>query len=370
MSGLYNGPLEQAIIVDTPGLAALSEEGVARTERLLAVRSAEAAAQADALIYLVNGELREDDADVLAAFHQQSDGIGATAINALAVINKADKFGDGLDGLAAAQSRAAAIAHRLGPAVAAVLPLVGLLGESVAVGRVTEARARRLAALAALPSEESARQLVSVRRFMAAGNGAVGPAEREDLVRVFDMLGIRLSIAMIRRGITGAVALSRELERHSGMEELRRLIESRFTARADVLKAAAGLRELRGLAAGDDRGRLTRTLRNAADELALLPEMQLVREMDVLRDVLAREVVLPEELAVDLRRLTVGETALDKLALPDASRPEAERLALEAAGRWRKWGNDARRRPAEQRAARVVTMSYAGIARELAATGS
>ena len=368
---LYNEPLEHEVIIDTPGLAGPSGESVKRTERLLVNRSAEAAGRADALVYLINGELREDDANILEAFQSQLDGVRATAVNVVAVINKADKLGDAADPMPAAAARAAAIERHLGLAVGGVLPLVGLLGETVAVGRLTEARARRLAALATVPEDEMRRQLASVRRFLAAED-TVGAADRADLMRVLDLLGIRTCIGLIREGRTGAVALSRELERRSGMARLRQLMDARFTARADVLRAAAGLSGLQraAMSANGAGERLRLRLRDALEELTLMPEMQLVREMEVLRDVSAGRVAVPEDLAIDLRRLTIGDTPLERLGLSAGDASRVERVALERVGRWRAWANDGRRRPAERRAATVVGISYAQVLREFQATGA
>ena len=366
---LYHEPLEQQVIIDTPGLEGASEStGALSTERLLAVTSAAAAAQADALIYLINGELREDDAEVLAAFRQQSAGIGATAVNAVAILNKADKLVESGEGLEPADRRADAIASQLGLAVAGVVPLVGLLAESVSAGRVTEARARRLAVIAAQRDATLEPQLRSVRRFVSAADEELDAQARQDLLRVFDLFGVRAAVGCIRRGAKGAVALSEELERLSGIGDLRDLLETRFGARAEVLKAAAGLRELRVLAAssGDGGAAIARRLRDASDELALQPEMQLVREIDVLRAVDAREVALPDELAEDLRRVTAGDDALVRLALVPGDRSsDPQRVGATRAARWRAWGNDTRRRPAERHAAHVIGMSYLGILREL-----
>jgi hypothetical protein len=150
------------------------------------------------------------------------------------------------------------------------------------------------------------------------------------------------------------------------MHDLQRLLDAHFMRRAGLLKAAAGLSELHRIISGanGDRARLTRRLRDAGDELALLPEMQLVRLMDVIRDVMAGDVTLPADLARDLESLTSGETPNAQLGLAAGDDSRGGEIALDRAARWRAWGNDPARHHAERRAAAVVAMSYAALAAE------
>ena len=367
---LYAETLERMTLIDTPGLASLSEGGSDRTSRLLALDSSEAVSRADALVYVMTRDVREDDERALSGFRSHAGRLRASAGNAVAVLNKADKLADDEDGMREAAHRLAERwADDLGSTVGAVIPVVGLLAETVEAGRLDEDRAQELRRLAALPPEERRRLLASVRRFLGGEPAVVGSARRSELLARLDLFGIRACLDSIDRGRGGAIQLAADLRRLSGIAELQEALRTTFARRADVLKADAALEALRQLAAhaGDRREGelLAARLRTETERLALLPEMQRVREMDVLSEAAAGDLALPQELRDDLRRIATGREVAERLGVsPTATADEVRQVALRRAAQWRAFGNDGRRTPAEARAARVLGISYAALIRE------
>ncbi len=64
------------------------------------------------------------------------------------------------------------------------------------------------------------------------------------------MFGIRISIAVLRAGISDSVALADELLERSGLIALRDVIDQQFAQRSDLLKAHTALLSLRRFVRG------------------------------------------------------------------------------------------------------------------------
>jgi Dynamin family len=369
---LYNDALKQLTLIDTPGLASLTEGVSTRTSALLGGRSAGAVTEADALIYVVAGDLREDDAAVIADFSRHAQLAGATAANTVLAVTKVDRFLDaqGHDGAEALDEMLALWRERLGPRVCAVVPVIGLLAETTQSGRVDEACARALRDLGAVARTERERWLRSARHYIAEG---MVPADRElrsELARALSVFGLRRGADLCELGVAGAAPLSRELAEISGIAGLRSMISSAFTERAIVLKADVVLSTLRAITEAAETATAAGIIRDAlaehADQLVAAPEAQRVRELEVLRLVASGRLDLPPALREDVHRIATGATFRQRLDLPSGATPEQGSVAAAAtAARWRRFQLDGRRRPDERRAAHVIGLALAAISREL-----
>lgn len=134
--------LHTLTLIDTPGLSSAARDAASAA-------TVAAADAADAVVMVVNGPLKQDEADAVAVFHARTARDPLAAGTAVAALAKADLL-TGRSGVEAASRRVAGEildAHRA--LFAAVVPVVGLLGETGATGRLGETEARDLAALAA-----------------------------------------------------------------------------------------------------------------------------------------------------------------------------------------------------------------------------
>jgi hypothetical protein len=225
-------------VIDTPGIASLSGIVSARSTDFLIPQ--EGASQADAIIYVMR-HLHEADLKFLQAFR---DAAGAPdAVNALAVLSRADEIGAGrIDSLVAARD----IARRyrnddtVRSLAMGVIPVAGLLAQSARTLR--QAEFASLVRIAGLDRAERDQLLLSADRFVRSSTTAAGSVDaRSALLDRFGLFGIRLAAVLILSGIADPTALARELSRRSGLDELVRLIGNQFRVRSSQLKARAAL---------------------------------------------------------------------------------------------------------------------------------
>jgi GTPase SAR1 family protein len=367
---LYSSYLKELTLIDTPGLSSLGDGPRGGTEAFLLESSRDAVARADALLYVVSGDVREDDLSVLGRYRAQADDLGSSAANAVAVLTKVDRLGETVESAVAAGERIAArCARELGTAVATVMPVMGLMAEAAEAGRIDEERARRLRALAQIPAEERSRAFRSARRLQNHRGLPLAPEAVDDLLARLDILGVRVGVEAVLCGRTGAPAITETLQRVSSIDDLRTLLFETFALSGDSLKANAALSVLHRLqAAGPDphsRAALGDELRAGSVRLTMLPQSRRMRAMEVMNDLAAARLSLPAELHDDLRRMATGQTVAGQLGLPEsAGGKQRMAAAIRAAGRWRRFGNDGRRRSSEQHAAQVMSVAFAGLARE------
>ena len=235
--------LDRFSLIDTPGIDSLSTALSTRTRAFLAPEEDETAA--DAVVYLMR-HLHRSDVDFLASFHDD-EVAKPSPINAIGVLSRADEIGVGrLDAMASA----ARIAERyrgdeqLRRLCQTVVPVAGLLAETACTLRQDEFRALQL--LAAAPSDEIDRLLLSVDRF--AGLATIvelDGATRVVLLERFGVFGLRVAIDLLRRGVVGSAPdLAGELQRISGLTDLRRVLTTQLSDRRALLKCRAGLHAL------------------------------------------------------------------------------------------------------------------------------
>ncbi|MEM7091566.1 MAG: dynamin family protein [Actinomycetota bacterium] len=232
--------LEATTLIDTPGVGSMTPDAAARSHEFLGGGGQEA--EADAVLYLMK-HLHGTDLDLLSAFHDEEVS-HPNPVNAIGVLSRADEVGSGrADAMDSAATVAARIANEppVRRLVSTVVPVCGLLAETAATLR--EREYRLLAAVAALPTDERRIGLLSADRFRTLdGVPGLEPADRESLLGRFAMFGLRASIAAIGGGAApSSTDLARLLTRLSGIENVRRLLDTVFAERGDVLKARSAL---------------------------------------------------------------------------------------------------------------------------------
>src|SRR5690606_25500595 len=137
---LSNDTLRDLTLIDTPGLAS-SRDDVQATSEVLALdrRSRAALAEADAMLFVVGGDLRADEHELLHEFGRLTSGLAPTSINTLAVVSRVDHAVDVADDpITAALPRCRRLAGELRATVSHVLPVVGLLAETADSGALTD----------------------------------------------------------------------------------------------------------------------------------------------------------------------------------------------------------------------------------------
>ena len=332
--------LASITLIDTPGLASIDDDNSRRTRDFLEAES-EHPGDADAVIYLIRHAHRADMA-FLEAFMDRS-VTAASPVNAVAVLSRADEIGAGrLD----AMQSSARIARRyqddpqLRALCAAVVPLAGLLAETGLTLRDHEVANLRL--LAATDDDTLRLMMMSADDFCEISNSELTVESRRDLLDRLGMFGVRLAVQEIRSGRGASVAtLGPTMVRHSGLTELRALLEQHFGPRARVLQARSGIVALRSI---------TRSLRDTDPALAARIEAELERvEVSTVEFAQARAVHLiasgsvalsPDDQA-QLARAFAATDASGAMDLPPhASRADIQAQALTRIEHWRTLGAD------------------------------
>ena len=374
---LSSAALEGMTVIDTPGLESANTEYSAATRRTLAVgvglrpgadedgadisiRTEEAAGKADALVFVLTGAARRDEIEVLESFRSHLGGLHASAVNTLVVLNKADLVGDdGADPLSQASVLAERYAERLGPLAAAVIPTVGLIAESLEAGIFNEAHAATLRGLAAEEPGMRARLLDNADWFLDLP-AAASRRERQELLDVLGLHGIRLCVGFVDAGRTSVAALREELSRLTGIDQLRAFLADLFARRADVLKAATALADLERIAATAPESDAA-WLKRAVERTRLDPAMRALATTWAFARVAARGTDLPADLAADLRRVALAGGVADMLGLPEDAPPdELQQAAATASARWRRFANECARSDQEH-VADVMCQQYAAL---------
>lgn len=353
--------LRATTLIDTPGIASLSLDVSARSERFLAPEDAPSAA--DAVLYLMR-HLHSADMRFLESFHDQ--GVARSApVNTIAVLSRADEVGVGrVDALRSARVIAARYRadETLRGFCQTVVPVAGLLAVTGRTMRQDEYAA--LATLAALPPDRLDALLLTVDRFAGSdgdGGTELSTAVRAALLDRFGMFGLRLSTTLIRQGVGDASKLAAELVQRSGLVELREVLATQFSQRRDVLKARSALIALDLV--------LRREPRPAAAPLVVEVERILAgahefAELRLLSDLRGRVLRPPKEQAEEAERLIGGEGGApnQRLGLPaDADQDALRAAALDRLSAWRRRAESPLASRAMANAARVVVRSCEGI---------
>ncbi|WP_298460379.1 GTPase [uncultured Cellulomonas sp.] len=327
--------LRRTTLVDTPGLDSLSRDVSERTRAFLTGDDGEPAdgePVVDAVVYLLR-HLHATDVRFLESFGAGRGARGA-APGTVAVLSRADEVGVGRIDAMIASGR---VAERyrgeasLRPLVQTVVPVAGLL--AVTGQTLREDEVADLRALARLDRTVTDGLLLSVDRFRRPSLDLPVPAAaRAALLSRFGLFGVRLALTLLRTQDLPAPVLAGELERRSGLTELRRVLDAQLTARRDVLRAQGAVLALTRLL---DEHPVPGGRELAAECERLTLAGHGVRELELLRALRTPGLALPADALAAAERLlgAQGDRPTDRLALPPDAEPdrvaEAARRARE-----------------------------------------
>jgi hypothetical protein len=325
--------LRSVTLIDTPGIASLTEDVSAKSVSFLT--PADSPSEADAVIYLMR-HMHASDIRFLESFRDTETGRSGT-VNALAVLSRADEIGAGrIDSLISAGEIAER--YRRDPSLRklalGVVPVAGLLAQSARSMRQTDYES--LALLAGMDRSARERQLLSADRFLRADvPESLGPDARASLLERFGLFGIRLGVVLIRAGFTDPTPLARELARRSGLDPLLAMVAGQFHARADALKARTalvGVETLLRACPREGSGHLAAALER------LQANAHEFRELHLLATLRTTGTSLNHDLAGEAERLIGGAGIATHLRLglePEASPEEISAAARQYLHRWR-----------------------------------
>ena len=401
---LTNAVLRDMTVIDTPGLGSLDAASVSRTRQLLGAShrgdeaddgdsgdgagggfgedgaepresgasdggdeldetSRNAVAGAEAVLYVVAQGVRADDEQALAAFTAATASREAGPVNAIAVLNKADTVApesvadSGGDVWVAANTLAGKQAELLKPRVADVLPIIGLIAETVEAGGFTQSDATALQQLAELDDSALDTMLISADIF-TSWDCEVPAGTRLRLLERLDLYGVRRAVEIIRADPElNAGTLRRTLLAESGLRDVREKLQAVFAARADGIKAAAALASVTSLAHASGDAAERQRVHDAIEVLLAKPEAHQLRLLEALTLVVAGSVDLPEDLADEVLRVGSNSRVDEQLGMPGSDPAELTAQALERAGWWRSFASFGAT-PAQGRVAHVVHRAY------------
>ena len=353
--------LRELTILDTPGIASISADVSARTQRVLAADDGRVPV-ADAILYLLR-HTHSSDIRFLESFHDDELAHG-TPMNAIGVLSRADEIGAcRLDSMEVAERvarryEAEPRLHRLCPVI---VPVNGLLGFTATTLR--EAEFALLATIARASIQEVSELLLTADRFASAPSSLpVTELERGHLLERLGLYGVRLSVELIRTGAASTSSeLSEELTERSGLNQLKAILVRQFEARSRVLKsysAVAALADL--LRSGDfeDAGELQAKVEEIS---AGAHEFQEIRLLSELR---SGGITLKPERQEQLDRLLggSGHDPATRLGLsPDASADEVRQAALAGLSSWQGFAEHPLTSRSGQLAARAATRTLEGL---------
>jgi hypothetical protein len=196
----------------------------------------------------------------------------------------------------------------------------------------------------------------------------VDAATRAALLDRFGMFGIRISIAVLRAGVSDSVALADELLERSGLIALRDVIDQQFAQRSDLLKAHTALLSLRQFVQANP---IYATRYILADIDPLLADTHAFEELRLLSQLRSRPTTLNEDEMASLRRIIGGSgtDAASRLGLAPDAPYDGPRAAFAAAQRWRRRAEHPLNDPFTTRACRAAVRSAEALVAEYAARG-
>ena len=353
--------LRELTILDTPGIASISADISARTQRVLAADDGRVPV-ADAVLYLMR-HTHASDVRFLESFHDDELAHG-TPMNSVGVLSRADEIGAcRLDAMETADriARRYEADPRLRRLCPVIIPVNGLL--AFAATTLREVEYAMLATLARSERSEVEQLLLTADRFLHRSSGVLlTEIEREHLMDRLGLFGIRMSVELIRGGyVTSAVELSDELVQRSGLDRLRGVLTRQFEQRSRVLKARSALAVLSdvlrsdGCVDGD-------ALQTSAEQLsASTHEFEEVRLLSSLR---SGSIEIRPDRIDELDRLLggSGHGATARLGLwEEASADEIREAALASLGTWQRLAEHPLSGRQLKMAARAATRTLEGL---------
>ncbi|HWK76630.1 dynamin family protein [Microbacterium sp.] len=355
--------LKSVILIDTPGIASLSEDTSTRAVRFLTPEDAPSAA--DAVVYLLR-HLHGSDVKFLEAFHDNAAGAAQT-VCAISVLSRADEVGSGrIDSLLSARR----VAHRyqrdpeLASLTLGVVPVTGLVAEGARTLRESEYIAFR--ELAGLDRDERERLLISADRFLRETDATgLSVVVRRDLLARFGIFGVRMATAIIRGGAASSSELSDELVQQSGLLEIQDVVATQFQPRAATLKARGIVHQLERLVHRSPRAG-TEAIRAGVERFTLAAHT--LRELSLLAQARSQGLPVSDDDATQAERIigAEGTDARTRLGLsPQADDDAVRSAAHEAIGHWRRLSASPLADRGALEVCRVVIRSLEGIASEI-----
>lgn len=289
-------------LVDTPGLATLTEANENATRRVLIdgfEQTRTASVDADAAVFLFDAAPRADEVDFLRQ-------IGFTPLNTLGVLSRADGFGAGVlgdvDPITHAHSHARTLADRLSDAVMTVVPIAGLLAETSHTGQLTENDARALATLGGIDP-------LDLIEILEADDPAPLTPQMRD--RLLDLIGEYGVVGGRDAATGGAHRLGAWLTERSGIDVLRTVLHDSIREFASIHRAYRILTDIDNLAYQHPAGDHIRTV---AHTIRLDPAITPVLLFRSLRGMLEAD---PRSPVVDrLIQVLRGRTPAERVGLP------------------------------------------------------
>ena len=367
---LANDLLKWMTLIDTPGIGSVHHEFSATTEELLAEEadSAAAAQRADAVVFLFNQVIMQNELEALQMFRAASgNDPSRSAASAVGVLSKADQLGDGTrDPWNVAIELAGVYAGKFRNEVATVIPVVGLVAEASEAATLTELDAKNLSALAAMDEDAFSKLLWSTDRFTSA-DAPVPSEKRERLLGMLDLYGIQNAVKFLRSGTHGAFGLRRELSALSGISEIKRTLAKYFSEQDHVLKVRSVLDALNRITythAGASEGADLRRFRDRVDELRLDPIMHPISELEAWHSCCTGRANLPQPMLDEVARLFAPGTPGSRLGMDNDDRASMRQTCQDAMGRWQTY-IVTEASPAEAKVARTVRRTYQLLWKEL-----
>lgn len=353
-------------IIDTPGTSSLNRDVSERTLRLLVPD--DGVPRVDAVVFL----LRTLNAPDIALLKQIGELVGgsAGALGVIGVVSRADEIGAGrIDAMLSAKDVATRFTSEMDRTgiCQAVVPVSGLLALTARTLRQSEFVA--LEKLARVDAAELTKAMLSVDRFVREDISLpVDAATRAALLDRFGMFGIRISIAVLRAGVTDSVGLADELLERSGLVSLREVIDQQFAQRSDLLKAHTALLSLRRFV---EVNPIYATPYILADIDPLLADTHAFEELRLLSQLHSRPTTLNDDEMASLRRIIGGSgtDAASRLGLQPDAPYDGPRAAFAATQRWRRRAEHPLNDPFTTRACRAAVRSAEALVAEYAARG-
>ncbi len=357
---LQNRFLHDLTVIDTPGLASTNEDNSDRTVELLVPTesdpdSSHALSRAEAIVYVYTQSVRRDDQEMLHAFRHASAAFASHPGNALGILNKVDLLSAG-DPLATGRNLAQEHSELFSWEVSSIVPVVGLLAETVETGRWNEHLGSLVAQLGRVDDAQLSRSLQATGLFMRQGE-PVSQYDRAELLERLGLHGVRLTIDASRRGQSTAATLARTLMAASGFGDVRSSIDGVFRARADSIKAAMALHRMEEVAARSSDAETKGYIGDAIEELLSRREFHRLRELEVLALITSGRIGLPEGWLDEAIRLINGFSPGEKLGMREASRAVLIEAARDASKRWRIYAVTSAS-PQQEEVASAVHRSY------------
>ena len=182
------------------------------------------------------------------------------------------------------------------------------------------------------------------------------------------MFGVRISIAVLRSGVTDSVGLADALLERSGLVSLRDVIDQQFAQRSESLKAHTALLSLRRFVEAHP---IAATPYIVADIDPLLADTHAFEELRLLSQLRSRPTTLTDDEMASLRRIIGGSgtDAASRLGLTPEAPYDGPRAAFAAAQRWRRRAEHPLNDPFTTRACRAAVRSAEALVASYATRG-